>query len=403
MRYIAASFLAACAGAAFTVWILGHPVADQAVGQTVTKPRGPALSSSKAADSPLPAGPVPEHLFNGDGLSAEETVNVAVYENVNRSVVNITTKGSRPDAFFLLEIPSEGTGSGSVVDKTGHILTNYHVVEDAREVEVTIFDGNSYPATFIGADPINDVAIIKIDAPKESLYPVTFGDSGKLRVGMKVFAIGNPFGLERTLTTGIISSLNRSLQIRGNRNIRSIIQIDAAINPGNSGGPLLNSRGRVIGMNTAIASKTGQSSGVGFAIPVNLMARVVPELIQHGHVIRPEIGIQRVYETETGLLIAKLVPDGPAERAGLRGPQVVRQRRGPFVIERTDRTAADTIVAVDGKETKTADEFLGYIESKKPGDSVVVTVLREGKKVEARVTLAGDVAPGNRKPPDTKL
>src|SRR5690606_38519378 len=163
----------------------------------------------------------------------------------------------------------------------------------------------------------------------------------------RVFAIGNPFGLERTMTTGIISSLNRSLQIRGNRTVKSIIQIDAAVNPGNSGGPLLDTRGRLIGMNTAIPSRNGQSAGVGFAIPSNLITRVAPQLIRHGRVIRPEIGILRVYETDDGLLVARLTPGGPAERAGLRGPQITRSKRGPFVMERVDRSAGDLIIKVD--------------------------------------------------------
>ena len=173
---------------------------------------------------------------------------------------------------------------------------------------VTLHDGKTYDATFVGADPINDIAIIKIDAKKEVLFPIVLGDSNRLRVGMRVYAIGNPFGLERTLTTGIISSLNRSLQIHRNRTIKSIIQIDAAINPGNSGGPLLGSHGKLIGMNTAIASKTGQSSGVGFAIPVNLIARVIPQLIEHGRIFRPELGIEKVSETDKGLRIAQITP-----------------------------------------------------------------------------------------------
>jgi S1-C subfamily serine protease len=207
---------------------------------------------------------------------------------------------------------------------------------------------------------------------------------------MRVFAIGNPFGLERTLTTGVISSLNRSLQIRGNRTVKSIIQIDAAINPGNSGGPLLDTHGRLIGLNTAIASKTGQSSGVGFAIPVNLASRVVPQLITHGRVIRPDVGIHRVYEAERGLLITQLVPGGPAEQAGLRGPRIIRKKGGPFVFERWDVSAADLIVAVDGEDVQTWDDFLSVVERKRPGDRIVVTVLREGRRVDIPLVLGGE-------------
>ncbi len=325
--------------------------------------------------------------FNRDGLTNEEAVNVAVYQNCNRSVVNITTQSVRPDGFFMRNTPAKGSGSGVVLDQAGHVLTNYHVVEEARQVEVTLFDGKSYSGKFIGADRINDLAVLKIEAPKNLLFPARLGDSNNLRVGMKVFAIGNPFGLERTMTTGIIASLNRSLQIRGNRTIGSIIQMDADINPGNSGGPLLNAHGELIGLNTAIASQTGQSAGVGFAIPINLAKRVVPQLIEHGKVIRPDIGIQRVYETEKGLLIARLTPGGPAEKANLRGPTITRERRGVFIVENIDRSTADLIVAVDGKPVTSTDAFLSYIESQPIGGKVELSVIREGRKITVPVTL----------------
>lgn len=324
-------------------------------------------------------------------VSIEEQVNIAVYENVNKSVVHITTKGVKADALFLLDLPTEGSGSGSVLDDSGHILTNYHVIEDARQVSVTLFDGKSYDAKFVGADAINDLCVIKIDAPPETLHPVIFGDSAQLKVGMRVFALGNPFGLERTLTTGIISSLNRSLQIHNNRTIKSIIQIDAAINPGNSGGPLLDTRSRLIGMNTAIASKTGQSSGVGFAIPVNLIARIVPQLISRGRVVRPESGISRVFETERGLLIFKLIPGGPAERAHLQGPQVTTRKRGPLVFASIDRSAADLITAVNGEKVTTGDDFLGLIEAHEPGERVILTIIRQGRELQIPIVLgSGD-------------
>ncbi len=324
-------------------------------------------------------------------LTPEERVNVMVYDKCNRAVVNINTRGYRATGFFFLEVPAEGAGSGIVLDKRGHVLTNYHVVEDAREIDVTLFDGRSYRAALVGSDPPTDVAVLRIEAPIESLFPVAMGDSTRLRVGQRVYAIGNPFGLERTLTTGIVSSLNRTLPGRGGRTLKSIIQIDAAINPGNSGGPLLDTRGRLIGMNTAIASRTGQNTGVGFAIPAHVIARVVPQLIEQGRVIRPEVGIVQVYQTEQGLLIATLAPGGPAERAGLRGPRVVRERRrqGPFLYEyeTVDRSAADLIVAVDGQPTLTADDFLSAIEAHRPGDSVTITVIREGRRVDVPVTL----------------
>lgn len=330
-----------------------------------------------------------------NGFTAEELVNIGVYETVNRSVVNINTKSVRTDAFFFFDAPSEGGGSGSVIDTRGHILTNFHVVDGADEIQVALFDGKSYGAQVVGKDESNDMAILKIDAPAASLKPVQFGDSSHLRVGQRVFAIGNPFGLERTLTTGIISSLNRSLPTRNHRTIKSIIQIDAAINPGNSGGPLLDSHGRLIGMNTAIASPTGQSAGVGFAIPVDNIARIVPQLIERGRVIRPDVGITRVLQTEHGLLIATMTPGGPAEKAGLQGFRIVKQRRrqGPFTYESQaiDRNAADLVVAVDGEKIVTANDFLSLIEAKQPGQEVVLTIIRAGRKMKVPVRLsAGD-------------
>jgi S1-C subfamily serine protease len=322
----------------------------------------------------------------------DERVNIQVYEDANRGVVNITTKGFQGEHFLLLEIPSEGEGSGVVVDRQGHIVTNFHVVDGARQIQVTLFDGTTYPGRLVGQDPATDVAVLQIDAPPQSLFPVALGSSTALRVGQRVFAIGNPFGLERTLTTGIISSLNRSLPSRrGGRSLKSIIQIDAAINPGNSGGPLLDSHSRMIGMNTAIASHTGESAGVGFAIPVNTIARVMPQLIANGKVRRPDVGIARVYQTEQGLRVATLVPGGAAEKAGLHGPRIVRQqkRQGPFVYEyqTVDRSAADLIVGVDGKPIKTADEFLDAIDSKQPGDRVTLTIVRAGQSWQIPVQL----------------
>jgi S1-C subfamily serine protease len=336
--------------------------------------------------------PLPDDVpRDEDGLTIEERVNVMVYENCNRSVVNISTRGVREATIFMIDVPTEGAGSGSILDKQGNILTNFHVIENAQKIEVTLFDGSTHEAELVGKDSGTDIAVIRIVAPPEKLFPVVYGDSARLKVGQRVFAIGNPFGLERTLTTGIVSSLNRQLPSRTGRTMKSIIQIDAAINPGNSGGPLLDSRGRLIGMNTAIASRTGQNTGVGFAVPVSNIARVVPQLMQKGRVVRPDVGIQIVFQTERGLLIAKLVQGGPAERAGLRGPKVVRERRrqGPFVTESelVDRAAADLIVGVDGKRLTTADEFLSAIESHNPGEEAVITVIREGRLVDIPVLL----------------
>jgi S1-C subfamily serine protease len=347
---------------------------------------GPAVG--QVPPIPVPAA-VPDRAF-----TPEERTNIAVYEAVNRSVVNINTKATVAAGLFLLEVPSEGAGSGIVLDKRGNVLTNFHVVEGAQKVQVLLYDGSSHEAELVGSDPATDVAVLRVAAPPELLHPVSFGTSGDLRVGQRVFAIGNPFGLERTLTTGIISSLNRSLPTRTGRTIKSIIQTDAAINPGNSGGPLLDSGARLIGMNTAIASRTGQSSGVGFAIPVGTLARIVPQLVERGRVIRPDAGIARVYQSDAGLLVAAVAPDGPAERAGIRGFRTIRERRrqGPFTmeVERVDRAGADLIVAVGGQAVKTADDFLSAVESKNPGDQLLIGVVREGHRLDVPVVLGAE-------------
>jgi S1-C subfamily serine protease len=385
-------FLSACLGGVAAITWHNPWLTD---GQsTAQEPAGGPIAGATFASQP-PTGLAPEAMVAPallDALTADERVNVLVYQQVNRSVVNINTKGITGDRFLLFEIVSEGEGSGMVIDRAGHVLTNFHVVEGAREIHVTLFDGQTYDARLVGGDPNTDVAVLKIDAPAESLCSVVFGSSTNLLVGQRVFAIGNPFGLERTLTTGIISSLDRSLPgRRGRRDLKSIIQIDAAINPGNSGGPLLDSHGRMIGMNTAIASKTGESAGVGFAIPINTIARVVPQLIQNGRVRRPDSGIARVFQTDRGLLIATLVPGGPAEHAGLQGPRIKKEQRrqGPFTYEyqSVDRAAADLIVAVDGRPIKTADDFLDAIEVKQPGEVVTVTVVRAGQQRQVPLRL----------------
>ena len=378
-------------GAAFMAGLLNgpSPLDKTAAGQDGAPVRTPI----ERTPQPEPAQPLPigRAALTPEDYTPEERVNISVYENCNRSVVNITTQVVN-QSLMLFETMQEGAGSGSVLDKRGHILTNYHVVEDAREIEVTLYDGKQYDARLVGRDPQSDVAVLRINAPPESLFPIRFGDSSRLKVGQRVLALGNPFGLDRTLTTGIVSSLNRQLPSRNNRTIKSIIQIDAAINPGNSGGPLLDSHGRMIGMNYAIASRTGQNTGVGFAIPVSIVARVAPQLIQRGHVIRPDTGITRVFQSERGLLIATMAPGGPAEQAGLRGIRIVRERKrqGPFVYETEtiDRSAADLIVAVDEQRITSADEFLDIVESKRPGEEVTLTIIRQGREQNVRLRLA---------------
>ena len=390
MRRSFSCLVSAFLGAVVAVWLVDRPLPTPAYAQPPDNSRVPATGRQKKQGGIPGRRRHPPAVFNQDGLTPDEAAGVYVYEQNNRSVANITTRMVRSEGFFSFDVPDEGAGSGCVIDSSGHILTNYHVIEDARAVTVTLFDGVAYKAEFVGADPINDTAVIRVDAPRDVLFPVRFGDSASLRVGMQIFAIGNPFGYERTMTTGIISSLNRTLQVTRERSIRSIIQVDAAINPGNSGGPLFDAHGRLIGMNTAIATRTGQSAGVGFAIPVNLIQRVVPHLIEHGRVIRPEIGIQAVYETEDGLLITRLTPEGPAELAGLRGPKITRHRRGPLSLIQIDKNAADLIVAVDGQPVSSVDDLLSYVESKQPGDTVRVTVIRDGRRTSVPVRLSRD-------------
>ncbi len=352
------------------------PRPDQGPG-----PQGPIDINAGAR----PAVPAAQDL---DALTPEERVNIGVYDSANRSVVHVTTAGYRGDRFLFVEIPSAGEGSGAVLDRQGHIVTNHHVVEGAQQIQVMLFNDKTYDARLVGQDPVTDVAVVKIDAPPEELFPVTFGDSSRLRVGQRVFALGNPFGLDRTLTTGIVSSLDRWIPSRRRvGTIRQIIQIDASINPGSSGGPLLDTRARMIGMNTAIASKTGESTGVGFALPVNTIARVVPHLIRSGRVVRGDIGIDQVFQNDRGVFIARLTPGGPAERAKLRGPQVVRQRQGPFVYSSVDRSTADRIVAIDGQPIKVAGDVLDALENKQPGDQVVVTYVRGGREFQVPVRL----------------
>ncbi len=385
VRQFTVCLLAAVLGSCLSLWIMDSRLSTV----SSVEAQGNAPSYALPAPGPFATSPAQNsfspHLYNAQGLTPDEVVNVAVYEACNRSVVNISTMGLRTERFFMMAVPEEGNGSGAVLDKQGHILTNFHVIERARQINVTLYNEESLPAKLVGADPVNDIAIIKVDAAENVLFPIPFGNSEHLQVGMRVFALGNPFGLERTMSQGIISSLNRTLEVQRNWVIKSIIQIDASINPGNSGGPLLNSHGQLIGMNTAIASRVEQSAGIGFAIPVNLIRRVVPELIQHGKVIRGDVGITHVTVTDQGLRVARLAPGGPAERAGVKGPQITR--RYPLIIE--DRSAADIIVGVNDAPVTSAAEFLGLIESKKPGDVVNLSVLRKDKVVKIPVTLGG--------------
>lgn len=325
-------------------------------------------------------------------LTEEEKNNIAVYEKVADGVVNVTSTAMQLD-FFFNAYPTQGSGSGSVIDAKGHILTNHHVVAEAQKLEVTLADGSKWPATLVGSDPDNDLAVIKIEAPREKLKVVSMGDSRNLRIGQKVLAIGNPFGLQRTLTTGIISSLGRTIRSDVGTLIEDVIQTDAAINPGNSGGPLLNSDGEIIGINSAILSPSGGNVGIGFAVPVNTARRVVPELLAKGYVtypwigatiqsLSPEIAKYRNLKIERGAMIAEVVKGGPADKAGLKGGHQRVQVGNMIVL-----VGGDVVVRADQHDVKSNDELIHYIREKKPGDTILLKVYRNGSFVDVRLTL----------------
>ena len=323
-------------------------------------------------------------------LTPEERISVAVYENCHLSVVHIETRGVDQESFFGRLSVTEGSGSGWVWDESGHIVSNYHVIKDAKQLLVTLHDGEQYDATLIGQDIPNDIAVIKITAPRTPLAPVAVGRSEKLRVGQRVFALGSPLGLEQTMTSGIVSSVNRTIPSLSRRMMRSIIQIDAALNRGNSGGPLMNSRGELIGMNTAIASRIGENSGIGFAIPSATIARIVPQIISFGKVRRPSIGIESVAETAKGLLVVSLDQRGPAEIAGVRPVAMTRTRTMLGEIIRRDLSTGDIITEIDGVKIETADDLLATVERRNAGESVMVTLLRQNQLVRITIRLVSE-------------
>jgi S1-C subfamily serine protease len=342
------------------------------------------VSASALQSSPPPA------------LSTDEQRNISVYETANRSVVNIDTKALAIDPIFGIRQAAEGAGSGAILDRQGHIITNYHVIDGAQQISVTLASNDVFPAELIGGDKEHDIAVLKIEAPPELLVPVNLGTSEHLRVGQRVYAVGNPFGWDGTMTTGIVSSLNRNLPSRvEGRQMKSLIQTDAAMNPGNSGGPLLDANARMIGMCVAIASRTGQNTGIGFAIPIDRIKSIVPELIEHGRIVRADIGIIDVMETREGLVVRQVAKGGPAEQAGIRGGRVVIQqlKRGNLVLaERPipDYSQADRVVAFDGEEVRTGVQFQDKLWSHKPGDVVTLTVVRDGQRVDVPITLRAD-------------
>jgi S1-C subfamily serine protease len=325
-------------------------------------------------------------------FTPDEEINIRVYRAASPAVVNITTTAVAYD-FFLTAVPKEGTGSGAIIDRSGHILTNFHVIDGARRLEVTLADGSKWPARPVGADPSNELAVIKIDAPAEKLTVIPLGDSSRLVVGQKVLVIGNPFGYDRTLTVGIVSSLGRSIRADNGRLIRDVIQTDAAINPGNSGGPVLNSSGEVIGVSTAIFSPSGGSVGLGFAVPINTAKHIIPDLIKRGYVARPYLGItghQVVpglaqalrLPVQEGIMVVEVSPGSPAQRAGIRGGDRAIQM-GNMIV----RVGGDIITEVDQVKVRTFEELSDFIDSKQPGDTVSLTFNRQGKPTVVNVRL----------------
>lgn len=375
-------------------WRPGPPEAPAATSQidlTSPPPESPTTAAAAAA-APVPAPPPP-----ASSLTDDEKNSISIYQRYSSGVVNITSTTMAYD-FFLRPVPESGTGSGAVMDDEGHIVTNYHVIRDAQRLEVTLPDRSKHTARVVGADENDDLAVIQIDVPKGSLTPIPLGTSKGLLVGQKVLAIGNPYGLERTLTSGIISSLGRSIQAENGRVIEGIIQTDAAINPGNSGGPLLSSQGEIIGINTAIFSPSNSGNiGIGFAIPVDTVRRVTNDLITLGYVRRPYLGIAQPViplqnvrgladalglDTNGGLLIVNIVPGSPAAVGGIRGSsrqEIVGNYRVP--------AGGDVLLAIQGKEVNTVQEMASEIDRYKPGDKVTVTILRGNRKIDLPITL----------------
>jgi len=318
-------------------------------------------------------------------LLEDERNTIEVYEASSPSVAFIINKSVRRDIFSLdvFEVP-QGSGSGFVWDKQGHIVTNFHVIQNGNAWDVTLYDNTTYSAELIGYEASKDLAVIKIDAPRSKLKPVRMGSSESLRVGQKVIAIGNPFGLDQTLTTGVISALGREIKAVTGRTIQGVIQTDAAINPGNSGGPLLNSHGELIGVNTAIFSTSGSSAGIGFAVPVSTVRRVIPQLVEHGKVIKPGLGIFTVDDNIArrlginGVIIARVQRHSSAARAGLRG--ITESRWGRVRL-------GDVIIGVNGKPVTNLDELSNELERYEVGEVVTLNLLRDDSETSVKVRL----------------
>ena len=325
-------------------------------------------------------------------LTNDESINVRVYRQASPAVANILTKATEYD-FFMDPVPVEGAGSGFVIDPRGYILTNFHVVEGAQSIEVVLGDQSRYPAKFIGADQRNDVALVKIDPKGKQLVALSLGDSGALQVGQKVLAIGNPFGFQSTLTTGVVSALGRTVQTSQTTFIDEAIQTDAAINRGNSGGPLINTHGEVIGINSAIYTPSGTTAGIGFAIPINTAKNIANDLITDGRVHRAFLGVETLpvggwlsealdLPVKEGLLVERATKGGPAAAAGIHGGD-----RVAAAGMRKIAIGGDVITAIDNQKVVGQFDVNVLLNRKRPGDTVTVTLYRGGKKMDVPVKL----------------
>ncbi len=329
---------------------------------------------------------------NAAALTDEETINVRVYRQASPAVANIVTRAVEYD-FFMEPVPVEGAGSGFLIDSRGYILTNFHVVQGAQTIEVILGDQSRYPAKFIGADQRNDVALLKIEPKGKALAALPLGDSSTLQVGQKVLAIGNPFGFQSTLTTGVVSALGRTVQTSETTFIDEAIQTDAPINRGNSGGPLINSHGEVIGINSAIYTPTGTTAGIGFAIPINTAKLIAHDLMTEGRVRRAFLGVETRpvgqwlaealdLPVQEGLLIERVTRGGPADRSGLRGGD-----RVALAGMRRILIGGDVVVAIDGQKVANQLDMNLILNRKRPGDAVKVTIYRGGRKMDVSATL----------------
>jgi S1-C subfamily serine protease len=353
-----------------------------AVAGADAQPRSQAARNETVEPRPVaPRGP----------LAPDEQQTIGIFQRASPTVVYITTVQHVRDVFSrnVMRVP-QGTGSGFVWDERGHIVTNFHVIQGAQEALVTLADQRSFQATLVGASPDHDLAVLHIDMPADGPPPLPIGTSSDLIVGQNVYAIGNPFGLDHTLTTGVISALNRSVDDENGGTIENLIQTDAAINPGNSGGPLIDSSGRLIGINAMIYSPSGAYAGVGFAVPVDTVNRVVPKLIAYGRYVRPTIGVSALDELSrrllsganyAGIVVLQVVAGSPADRAGLKPAQSSGGRRV---------TLGDVIVAIDGKPVKSFNELVSALDTHEFGDSVKLTVRRGQESRDVTLTLTGD-------------